>query len=690
MIAAACGTSGANNSNPTAPTIPTAPTAPQTQKVVPPLAITTSGLSVAVTNSSYTASLIASGGTPPYQWTISAGVLAPGIQLAATTGVLAGTTGARGAYAFTAKVTDAASKSDTHNFTLTVSPASTPPVTSNFDGPAELPRVYLNTTLASTPAPGAVISVSAGGDLQAALDSASCGDTIELQAGATFTNSGLLTFPAKSCDNGHWIIVRTSTPDANLPPEGTRMTPCYAGVGSLRGRPAFSCSQPEHLLATLNYSGTGSGPITFGNGANHYRLIGLEITRTPNNGKAVTALAGPEVAGSMNWIVLDRCYIHGTPSDETRRGVEMSGGTNIAVQDSYVSDFHCSVQGTCTDSQAVSGGDGTLPSGPYRIVDNFLEAAGEDIIFGGGAATQSPADIEIRKNHFFKPMFWMPGQPSFAAPAFIVKNHFELKNAQRVLFDSNVLENTWGGYSQFGYSVLLTPRNQNGIGGTNVCPVCQVTDVTIRFITISHVGGVFEIANAITLPNGLPLHGERYSIHDVIADDIDGVKYTGYGTLAQVSTIAVPVLQSVTINHVTAFPPRELFNVGAPTPVKMPGFNFTNSIVTAGEYPMWSTGGTGNCANVDIPLSTIEQCFSGFSFSGNAILAAPAEYSPSKWPTGNFFYSTPESMNFVNYNNGSGGDYHLLPFSPAKNAGSDGNDLGANVDAVLAAISGVQ
>jgi hypothetical protein len=684
MIAAACGTSSANTSN------QAAPAAPQTQKLIPVLAITTSGLSAAIANTSYNASLSATGGTPPYHWTISAGALAPGIALTATTGALVGTAGTLGAYAFTAKVTDAASHSATHNFTLNVSSATVPQVAGNFDGPAELPRVYLNTTLANTPAPGAAISVSAGGDLQAALDSASCGDTIELQAGATFTNSGLLTFPAKTCDSQHWIIVRTSTPDASLPVEGTRMTPCYAGVASLPGRPAFSCTQAEHLLATINFSGTGSGPITFGNGANFYRLIGLEITRTPGNGKPVTALAGPEVAGSMNWIVIDRCYIHGAPTDETRRGVEMSGGTNIAVQDSYLSDFHCSVRGTCTDSQAVSGGDGTLPSGPYRIVDNFLEAAGENIIFGGGAATQTPADIEIRKNHFFKPMFWMAGQPGFTAPAFIVKNHFELKNAQRVLFDSNVLENTWGGYSQFGYSVLLTPRNQNVVGGANVCPVCQVTDVTIRFVTISHVGGALAIANALTLPNGLPLHGERYSIHDVIADDIDGVKYAGYGTFAQVSTIAVPVLQSVTINHVTAFPVRELFNVGAPTPVKMPGFVFTNSIVTAGEYPVWSTGGAGNCANFDLPLSTMQQCFSGFSFASNAILAAPAEYPSSKWPAGNSFYSTPEAMNFVNYNNGSGGDYHLLPSSPAKNAASDGKDLGADVDAVVAAINGVQ
>src|SRR5208282_4846775 len=429
--------------------------------VAPALAISNSALTEAEVGAAYTFSLSATGGIPPYRWSVATGALPLGMQLQ-TSGGIAGTTATPGSYLFTVKATDSASNSVTQKLILAVLPATN--MSGNFDGPAELPRVYLNTTLANTPAPGATISVPAGGDLQTALDNASCGDTIELQAGATFSTTGLLTFPAKACDSGHWIIVRTSTSDASLPPEGTRLTPCYAGVASLPGRPVFSCTKPQHLLATLTYAGIGSGPITFANGANHYRLVGLEITRVAGNGKAVTALAGPEVDGSMNWIVFDRCYIHGVPVEETRRGVELSGGTSIAVQDSYVSDFHCNVKGTCTDSQAVSGGDGTLPSGPYRIVDNFLEASGENIIFGGGAATQTPADIEIRFNHFFKPMFWMPGQPGFSKPAFIVKNNFELKNAQRVLFDSNVVEDTWGGFTQHGYSVVITPKNQHGDG----------------------------------------------------------------------------------------------------------------------------------------------------------------------------------------------------------------------------------
>src|SRR6202020_3233568 len=87
-------------------------------------------------------------------------------------------------------------------------------VAQNYDGPAELPRVTVPSAMSDTPAPGAVISLNAGDNLQSALNSATCGDTIQLQEGATFT--GRFIFPANNCDENHWIIVRTSTADSFL------------------------------------------------------------------------------------------------------------------------------------------------------------------------------------------------------------------------------------------------------------------------------------------------------------------------------------------------------------------------------------------------------------------------------------------------------------------------------------------
>src|SRR6202023_3594137 len=152
-------------------------------------------------------------------------------------------------------------------------------VVKNFDGPAELPRESVQSSLKDTPAPGKTWTVHAGDNLQQVLGKASCGDIVKLEAGATF--SGNIVVPAKGCDDSHWIILRTSAPDSSLPPEGTRLTPCYAGVSSLAGRPPLNCAPTANVLAKIEFKGkSGSGPIMSAPGANHYRLIGLEVTRT--------------------------------------------------------------------------------------------------------------------------------------------------------------------------------------------------------------------------------------------------------------------------------------------------------------------------------------------------------------------------------------------------------------------------
>jgi len=176
--------------------------------------------------------------------------------------------------------------------------------TGRFDGPAELPRVTVKSGLSDTAVPGKVRLVKEGEDLQQVLNLASCGDTVRLQAGATFLGS--FSFPAKACDDQHWIIVRSDAPDSSLPPEGTRLTPCYGGVASLPGRPPYSCNSPKNVLARVVYSGrSGSGPITLEWGANHYRFLGLEITRdSPGANIANLAsfrIGGKKPDGTIDW-----------------------------------------------------------------------------------------------------------------------------------------------------------------------------------------------------------------------------------------------------------------------------------------------------------------------------------------------------------------------------------------------------
>ena len=567
---------------------------------------------------------------------------------------------------------------------------SDPAQSPHFDGPAELPRILLKSSLTDTPSPGRVVIVKDGDNLQRAIDAADCGDTLKLQAGAVY--QGAILIPDKHCDDAHWIVVRTSAPDASLPPEGTRLTPCYAGVASLPGRPDFHCTSQTNVLARIEFAGkAGFGPFIFLRGANHYRFLGLEITRADSDA-SITALASAKDGAIADHIIFDRVWIHGTAQGETRRGVALKSMTYVAIIDSFFTDFHCvAVTGTCSDAQTITGGSGDDPGGPYKIVNNFLEASGENIIFGGGPGTTTPGDIEIRRNHLFKPMTWMEGQPSFvggkSGKPFIVKNHFELKNAQRVLFEDNLLENVWGGFSQGGFSILLSPKNQN-----NQCPACRVTDITIRNIKISNVGSVFQIANALSDAGGASSGGERYSIHDVLADGVHGKDYKGFGNFALIMSVAPP-LHDVLIEHVTAFVPHFLISIQNPGSQKMSGFTVANNLFSSDDLQLASAGGgPQNCAfrpEAQGPIGVIKSCFENSDFTHNVIVGG------SNWPSGNL---TPKDAGVAGLPAGSGSGHYRLcrqkneickKPSPAIAAGTDGRDIGADADAIESALTGV-
>jgi hypothetical protein len=650
------------------------------------LALTTTALPDATEGSPYAAALHASGGKTPYQWKLAGGSLPSGFSFNANQAAIQGITSQSGAFSLTASVTDASGQTVSRKLALSVSASST----GNFDGPAELPRVYLNSSMADTPAPGTVHLVSSSAALQSELNSAKCGDTISLQAGSIFTGS--FVFPAKNCDDNHWIVVRTSAPDSALPPEGTRMTPCYAGVSSLPGRTDFSCPSTKNVLAKIVLPGNGSGPIVLGDGANHYRLLGLEVTRVSSK-EVVYNLVINTQNGNADHIVLDRMWIHGTAQDETTRGVMLSGSTYAAVVDSFLSDFHCvSISGACGDSQAIAGGLGDRAMGPYKIVNNYLEAAGENIIFGGGSATVTPADIEVRRNSFFKPLTWMKGQPNFVGGKdghpFIVKNLFELKNAQRVLLEGNVFENSWGGFTQVGFALLLTPKNP----GT--CPVCQVSNITIRYNTFSHAGAAMQIANGLSDNGFAAQEGGHYSIHDLVFDDMF---YPGCldcnGVMFQMSTSTSASsgfwLHDVSIHHITVASNRAKAGWTIAGPAGQQNFAFDNSIVDTGVTANSNAGGgAAQCYyGRAVIRGVLDNCWSHYTFANNVIIGTP---NGKTWPAENFAVPSVASVGFVNWNGGIDGDYHLAASSPYKGKASDGKDPGADIDAVDAATAGVR
>src|SRR6266513_2605324 len=275
-----------------------------------------------------------------------------------------------------------------------------------------LPRVYIDSTYVSPT--GKTIAVAAGGNLQAALVAARPGDVITVAAGATYR--GPFTLPKKP--GAGWITVRTSGPDSSLPP-GTRVTPAHAAL------------MPRLVAAS-------GSVITTAAGAHHYRFIGMEVSPAPGvflyNLISLASQDG-SAAGLPHDIIFERSYLHGDPVKGTRRGIAFNSGA-AAVIDSHLADF----KEMGADSQAICGWNGP---GPFKIVNNYLEGAGENVMFGGADPSiygLVPSDIEIRRNHFAKPLTWKVDHPEYAGTAWTVKNLFELKNAHRVLVEGNLFE----------------------------------------------------------------------------------------------------------------------------------------------------------------------------------------------------------------------------------------------------------
>ncbi|MBA3440820.1 MAG: right-handed parallel beta-helix repeat-containing protein [Pyrinomonadaceae bacterium] len=508
---------------------------------------------------------------------------------------------------------------------------------------ATAPTTTQATTQATTATKAAnTISVKAGGDFQKALNAARPGDTIVLQAGASYTGSFRLPYKPGTSIDADWITIRTSAPDSSLPPAGTRVTPAFAPV------------MPKILTV-----GRGEPAIHTEARAHHYRFLGVEVGRTTPQGVVYDLIQLGDPSGAQDTLdkvphhfIFDRCYIHGDMDGELKRGIALNSG-DTEIINSHISEFHVKGQ----EAQALCGWNGP---GPYRIENNYIEAAGENVMFGGatgGLAAQGliPSDIVIRRNHFKKLLEWRG--------RWTVKNLLELKNARRVEVSGNVFDGCWAD-AQAGYAILFTPRpNDSG-------PSAVVEDVEFTNNIVRNVAGGVHIAGRDSLfSDPHSPRGRRIKIINNLFD-MGADWLGGDGCFLKIGEGA----DDITVEHNTILQLGNIAKAWGP-----PGKNlvFRNNLSRHNEY-----GFHGDSVGTGTPA--LKTYFPGSIFTGNLMTKEPGAQGnvETLYPAGNFFPETLDKVGFVNLR---AGDYKLQAASRYKRATKNGRDVGCDFDALIAA-----
>ncbi|HZH32730.1 MAG TPA: hypothetical protein VEY11_18330 [Pyrinomonadaceae bacterium] len=490
------------------------------------------------------------------------------------------------------------------------------------------PQVRPRRVAGSTPS---VIQVRRGGNLQAALDAAAAGDTIILEAGATYV--GPFTLPAKPASGDLWITIQSSA-SGQLPPAGSRVSPAHASL------------MPKLVSPGNNQPALRTAPY-----AHHYRLIGLEVAPASPDAKLRELIQLGDGSAAQNsleqvphHLSLERCYIHALPGQELIRGVALNSATTD-ILDCYVSDF----KSKNFDAQAVWGWNGP---GPFRVVNNYLEASGENFGFGGavpGIPGLVPSDIEFRRNHSSKPLSWRG--------VWKVKNLIEFKSARRVVVDGNLFEHNWGP-EQGGFAVVLTVRTEG-------CQAMQSTieDVSFTNNTVRHAGGGINVLGRDDYPGCTSRRVRNVEVSNNLFEDV-AKAWGGVGHFLQITDA-----ENFRVAHNTILHEGNLIHTyGAPSA----GFQYRDNLSHHGEYGIF--GGGQSAGN-----ASIRAYFPGGVISRNVIAGA----NTAVYPPNNFYPASLEEVRFVRR---AARDYRLAANSPYKGRGAGGRDPGCDFESLNAAL----
>jgi hypothetical protein len=468
-----------------------------------------------------------------------------------------------------------------------------------------------DTHLATPKTEGNRIFVRQGDSFQKALNQAEPGDTILLQMGITF--KGAFKLPKKNGDK--FITIRTSARDSQLPPADKRIDPeKYASV-----------------LPKLESDVKGMPVISTGRGAHHFRFIGIEFMPTIEGYYDIVKIGETdetEVEDLPHHIEFDRVYLHGSDKYGQRRGIA-ANGRHIKIINSYISNIK--KQGYESQAIAVWATDG-----PIIIENNYLEAAGMSILFGGADAPLglTPTDCIVRNNHLNK-------RPEWKGTDWVVKNMFEIKNGKNFKVQNNLMTNNWV-MGQDGTAVLFTVREDSG------------KDAVVENIDFSN-NIIRGASGAVNVYGSEGRGGRNLTIRNNIFTDINGEKWGGSGFFLKATE-----WDGLIIENNTIIQNGSITNAYG-EPVK--NFIFRNNIVFNNKYGFFgdSFGSGKRAINRYFPRGLIKN---NIIVGGNA-----ADYGSD-----NFYPTSIRQVGFTDMNN-----YTLSNNNPYRSRGTDGKQVGADI-----------
>jgi hypothetical protein len=519
----------------------------------------------------------------------------------------------------------------------------------------EQPRVFLNTAYPTNTRP--LIYVNTGQELQEAIDDAVPGDTIMVAPGVTFTAPGGYNFTLRNKPNPNkqWIIIRSASS-------------AFDTTGSIPpGRRVNGLDSAQNAQMPKLRGGLADVPvITTESHANFYRLVGLDVAPSSNlTTHQITIDLGEgsrfEESTMPTDIVIDRCYVHGYDTGYYKRGVSLSG-KRMAVIDSYISNYHW-----WNDSQAIFGGYGP---GPYKIVNNYLEAASENIMFGGADPAiigMVPSDIEVQYNYMSKPLSWMSRDDIRN-----IKNSFELKNARRILINGNIFENVPD------LAIWLKSVNQEG-----TCSWCVSEHITFTNNIVRNArGGILFSAQEKYERGAAPIPLNHIKVENCLFYNI-GVEPWGSFRMFYFSGNS----NNVELSHITAESgDSATIYVADQASQNVPNFTLRNNILERRSYGLGvANEGTGTLNNNFYPYSYAKNVI--INRSAGTDQALDDDSLRSRYPSlETFLVPSRESVKYVDR---AGGNYRLASDSPHKNSATDGKDIGCDIDALENATRGV-